>query len=771
MMNNFHFRKSRQGAYFRLLPVAVFLLILECIQAQTLITNRWTSERLGIQNNMPVSATGASDTWIVEKVGEGDYVRLKHVASGVYLHNETGKLTAGTIQPGWWSAMWTIKATGEYFHIINRWKGTYLHTENRKLEDGPLGAPGWWSAQWSGNFQAGATSPATTENPPVAVTAGKVTFVNPQSSMVSMYLVELDKADSKKFITKIGGMNARYTVDCTVGQVYEFVPDVKDRMGFNDLQLTIKQSYIGNEVKIEPPQKLWSNRIGALPDMEHANAGNLRASRHSFDLLYVDPIFIDYDANQEIKYRGKSMGKGGMRKQIFKEIQGSDNNWHLSNKVAIEKHFTLFTENIGEASTETKMGSTAQSFMRSFSANISASVDAKVVKGKNSAAFKYAVEQSSSQRNTFIYSKSVEKLYQVRLNGNEPEFTTEFIQELKNLPKPQTTPGSLQAAQANVQFQRYRDFVKTWGTHYPYQTTYGGMLIFMSSLKEENLSKSNEWGLTVKQEASGTIKGVDLGSERELGYTEKTKNEQGINEGNTYSFYKGGSGKPENWKVSNSDVQPVAIDLKRLHELLVPAYFVGEMSATDIAAKKAMLQYAIEEYLGTAIDNGQSLKPVKYAFSDFQLKNVGNKKVTLFGVLGMVYGNSAVNATSTKFWEKPYNDGLGLDIGQIYKFSNNFEVVSYPNKPQGGFYVFVGGKLSHWHWGYINHPVIDEIAVELYGNPNNTINAKFIRKPNSRTDNLAIDGIYTYTLPFRSKNEGDIDLTFKIQKKDLDFDF
>ncbi|MBK8473732.1 MAG: RICIN domain-containing protein [Sphingobacteriales bacterium] len=138
--------------------ITLLLVGLIC-EAQTTITNRWTSDKIGLQNGTPYCASTASDKWVVEQAEPG-YVRLKNSTTGTYLHTENGgKLEAGTIQPGWWSAQWKLVPIDGYTHIINRWTNNHLHNESGKLECGKLGAPGWWSAQWTMN------APATYSNP------------------------------------------------------------------------------------------------------------------------------------------------------------------------------------------------------------------------------------------------------------------------------------------------------------------------------------------------------------------------------------------------------------------------------------------------------------------------------------------------------------------------------------------------------------------------------------------------------------------------------
>lgn len=145
-----------------IIPITLSFLFCMVAQAQqpTKITNRWTQENIGLQSGNPICSTSAPDTWIIEKVGEGDYVRLKNAATGTYLHNETSQLGSGAVQPGWWSAQWTLVANDGHTNIINRWTGGYIHNQNGKLEIGTIDSPGWWSAQWSMSTGSGSGNQA-----------------------------------------------------------------------------------------------------------------------------------------------------------------------------------------------------------------------------------------------------------------------------------------------------------------------------------------------------------------------------------------------------------------------------------------------------------------------------------------------------------------------------------------------------------------------------------------------------------------------------------
>jgi hypothetical protein len=76
-----------------------FALAVSLAQAQAVkLVNRWKNETIGIANGKPVSTAAATDTWVIEKTGEGNFVRLKNATTGTYLHNQNGPLEAGLVE-------------------------------------------------------------------------------------------------------------------------------------------------------------------------------------------------------------------------------------------------------------------------------------------------------------------------------------------------------------------------------------------------------------------------------------------------------------------------------------------------------------------------------------------------------------------------------------------------------------------------------------------------------------------------------------------------
>jgi hypothetical protein len=138
-------------------PAAVYYLRLKSLLANDPVAgaaefqNRWSNAFL--QHDAGKTGLGAKSSktvWVIEKIANSPDVYIKNQTTGAYLHTQNSDKIpeTGTIQPGWWSAMWTLEDAGSGFvRIRNKWRGLYLHNQNGGLEIGNI-QTGWWSAQW-----------------------------------------------------------------------------------------------------------------------------------------------------------------------------------------------------------------------------------------------------------------------------------------------------------------------------------------------------------------------------------------------------------------------------------------------------------------------------------------------------------------------------------------------------------------------------------------------------------------------------------------------
>lgn len=87
--------------------------------------------------------------WVFEAIPGTKLYKISSYFGGGHLYVEAGKVKFGTIKPGWLTAQWEIVPVfGDYVRLKNVRSGKFLHIEKGILEVGFLIGGGMWSAQW-----------------------------------------------------------------------------------------------------------------------------------------------------------------------------------------------------------------------------------------------------------------------------------------------------------------------------------------------------------------------------------------------------------------------------------------------------------------------------------------------------------------------------------------------------------------------------------------------------------------------------------------------
>ena len=153
---------------FRVFILAiVVLLTVQPAAAQEFIRleNKWKPEQQVHVQSGPVTSGETqpgwySAQWLTEPVSGTAYFRLKNRWKGAYLHNQNDKLEIGPVEADWRSAIWAFAPaeTQGFYLVQNLGNQQFLHIENGSLELSGI-QPNWWSAQWKllGFTGAGAT--------------------------------------------------------------------------------------------------------------------------------------------------------------------------------------------------------------------------------------------------------------------------------------------------------------------------------------------------------------------------------------------------------------------------------------------------------------------------------------------------------------------------------------------------------------------------------------------------------------------------------------
>jgi Tectonin domain len=144
-----------------------FLILSAQVQAEVTAEffNRGRNSFLQFDNGkLVLGPQGPKTVWIIEKIGNGNEARIKHQATGNYLHTETSAQipTIGPIQPGWWSAIWLMEENPEgYTRIKNKWRNTYLQSETNEVVIG-ASQPGLLGSQWQIMWASSTSLPPVT---------------------------------------------------------------------------------------------------------------------------------------------------------------------------------------------------------------------------------------------------------------------------------------------------------------------------------------------------------------------------------------------------------------------------------------------------------------------------------------------------------------------------------------------------------------------------------------------------------------------------------
>ena len=157
-------RLFRVAQVFALTLLAVMIQPLGANQGQAVaqdafvrLQNRWKPDQfIHIERGRPESGSiqpgWFSAMWILEPVAgqPGSTIRIRNRwKPNQYLNVEQGPLESTSIQPGWWSAMWImVPVGGDMIRLQNRWKPTeFLNIERGMLVSSSI-ETGWWSAMW-----------------------------------------------------------------------------------------------------------------------------------------------------------------------------------------------------------------------------------------------------------------------------------------------------------------------------------------------------------------------------------------------------------------------------------------------------------------------------------------------------------------------------------------------------------------------------------------------------------------------------------------------
>ncbi len=360
-------------------------------------------------------------------------------------------------------------------------------------------------------------------------------------------------------------------------------PALQERAGVSPR--TFDVHYDGQEQVIDAGERFDNRRVG------EKRLDNGDANRYSYDLLSIDPFYIDYDET--------STPSGGKKKQIFEEVQELDVDWRaIDGDIALKKQLDFMTLHTGEGSTKTIVHNSYEKVSKALTAGIETSAEfAGVAKGKRSGTFSTEVTRETGSKSVFAYSVDKIKSYRISLNEEDIKLQDDFLEEV-----------------ISIRRRRHcKNLIRDWGTHYPTAVIYGGAKIGLHTFEETRLFRAVEEGLDIAQEMSATVKAMTFGIGGEMSVSESSEYQSVFGVDSTEYKFVGGEGSNGNWSVTSRSAQPIEITLDRISNLLDIKHFQRknrDITASRLSEIKAMLDDAIDDHFrGHNIENNTIPRP------------------------------------------------------------------------------------------------------------------------------------------------------------------
>lgn len=378
-----------------------------------------------------------------------------------------------------------------------------------------------------------------------------------------------------------------------------------------------KASY---EQIIDAGRIFHASRVGSVGYKRVANAD---ANRFSFDLLSMNPFYLDYDKAPASE--GKDENSGGKMKQIFERLDDNDVDWEpLDGGVVLKRQFEYSTMNSGGGSASFIVTNSAKQFTKQLSIGIKTSGEVEGLGGvNNSAGFNYSKLEGQEENTIYAYAADRIRSYKISLNQDEVKLTNSFIKAIENISNSEDA----------------RDFIHNWGTHFADWVIYGGMRFAIHTFHESKLLEASKKGFNIGQSIKASVEGLSVGRSGELSYSEGDEYRSSFGKGEAYYEFIGGAGYRNEWSVSAGNAQPIEIKLNRLSNLLNQSHFQrmnSLLNKAQLAKRKKWLNDAIDTHLkGQDVEGDEVPKPKFFTITvdnwTMVKTNDGDKRDEVFG--------------------------------------------------------------------------------------------------------------------------------------------
>lgn len=294
--------------------------------------------------------------------------------------------------------------------------------------------------------------------------------------------------------------------------------------------------------------------------------GSKLASYRGFNALLMDPLTL-----------GSNPGVDG-RSLIFELTDDKTLEWTTAGTAyRVPWSYFLQPEIGGSAETQTSL------FFSESQSQDSWGVDVTLPQGI-SVGHKETSDTLESKNEVSIRAQKWSSEYWLILNKRYARLSDTFVASVRALPElpPEPAAGASRTAYDNA-YYHYAGLFETFGTHYPLSVLYGGRAYLEEKYTASEVANSfsSQTGVKYEREATlsaGGSKGsVSVPIKTSVGFetAESNSSKQKNEDGRRVFWFSGGEGPTfDMWQISqNKLLQPIRVDLRPVHEVVLPKLF------------------------------------------------------------------------------------------------------------------------------------------------------------------------------------------------------
>ncbi|WP_284666080.1 MAC/perforin domain-containing protein [Myxococcus sp. SDU36] len=297
-----------------------------------------------------------------------------------------------------------------------------------------------------------------------------------------------------------------------------------------------------------------------------------------YDIIRINPL----DLSQRIRDGG-----GATTESIIQIAPESCTQLTPDKSHYIPEGTRYLPESRGERTSRTQTWFSSFDFSQSFEHTISAGLDIPLLVSFSASATYRQMEKTSGSNET------IETFVQSFFEDCSLQLNDDFTQKLPLSSRFTSEVAKLTSEAACAAF------IKTFGTHYAREVTFGGRMYQRVHISAQEYSRLVERGVDISTSASATFKGAtaNTGSSTSTSSSSAFKQSSGL----TIDSVQWVGGTPSTdfneWvKSIRQDPKPLQLELKPLYELFTSDYFPKD---ADIQKKKNWMMQAVDKHIRT----------------------------------------------------------------------------------------------------------------------------------------------------------------------------